>query len=396
MLKYSRIVTILVICAIYAVHDSVNMIWGKWFVGLSACIYIVNHIVFIKMCEKRKLQFFVLLVNGIISALFGFLFPGSTLYLILFGIDAVVLFTNVHRREVIVFFLSFFFLCWFSILLHTYQYTREVDIWSNLVNFMFVVFCALAGELIKKLMVARQTVAEQYEELTLSHDALQEAHEQLRHYAKEVEELTAVRERNDIAREIHDTVGHNMTALLVQLQLAEALWQERSNQTEQTLQTCTELARKSLQDVRTSVRTLKEESEGNIIERMRTMLHEFSKVTNVQVTFQLQGDPAIIPLSLQPTIFRILQESLTNAKRHGKATVCNVSLLCLEEKVTVSISDDGIGTSEVSPGFGLMNMKERVEEHGGAIHFESEKGTGFQLLVQFPIREKKWVIGGIK
>lgn len=396
MLAYARIVTILVICAIYAVHDSVGMVWGKWFVGLAAFIYIVNHIIFIKMCEKSKLQLFVLLVNGIISALFGFLFPGSTLYLILFGIDAVVLFMSVYRREVVFFFLSFFFLCWFSILLHTYQYTREVDIWSNLVNFMFAVFCALAGELIKKLTVARQTVDEQYERLTLSHEALHEAHEQLRHYAKEVEELTAVRERNDIAREIHDTVGHNMTALLVQLQLAEALWKERSSHTEQILQTCTELARKSLQDVRTSVRTLKEESEGNIIERMRNMLDEFSKVTNVQVTFQMQGDPAIIPLSLQPTILRTLQESLTNAKRHGRATVCNVSLCCLEENVTLTISDDGVGTSEVSPGFGLMNMKERVEEHGGAIHFESEKGNGFQLLVQFPIRERKWVIGGIK
>jgi signal transduction histidine kinase len=66
----------------------------------------------------------------------------------------------------------------------------------------------------------------------------------------------------------------------------------------------------------------------------------------------------------------------------------------LDGKVHVSISDDGTGVNEVNPGFGLINMKERVEERGGMIRFESEKEKGFQLKVEFPLREKTWVIGG--
>lgn len=395
MLRYARLITIVMICLVYINHVSRETENLQIFVGMACLIYVINHVLLIQPHQGRRRAFYIFLSNGIVTALLGFLFPETCLYLIIFGIDAVGVFIHTWRKAVVYFFVSFFFVCWFAILLYTYQYTGKIEVDSNAINFMFIVFSALSGNLIKKLTVARQTVDDQYEKLTLSHIALKEAHEQLQIYAKEVEELTTVRERNDIAREIHDTVGHNMTALLVQLQLAEALWKQKSDATEEVLHTCHELARKSLQEVRDSVRALKEEKDlGNIIENMKEMLHEFSKVTKVQVTFHLQGDPIIIPLSLQPTLLRIMQESLTNAKRHGKASLCEVSLLCLDEKVMLSITDNGIGVNELSPGFGLMNMKERVEEHGGLIRFESEKEKGFQLQIEFPLKEKTWVIGG--
>lgn len=397
MLGYARIITIVMICMVYITHVSRETENLQIFVGIACLIYVINHILLIKPHQGRRVEFYVFLSNGVVTALLGFLFPETCLYLIIFGIDAVGVFIHNWRKVVVYFFIGFFFFCWFAILLYTYQHTGKIEVDSNAINFMFVVFSALAGNLIKKLTVAHQTVDDQYEKLTLSHKALKEAHEQLQLYAKEVEELTAVRERNDIAREIHDTVGHNMTALLVQLQLAEALWKQKSDVTEEVLHTCYELARKSLQEVRASVRALKEEKDlGNIIEGMKGMLHDFSKVTKVQIAFHLQGDPIIIPLSLQPTLLRIMQESLTNAKRHGKASLCEVKLSCLDEKVVLSISDNGIGVNEVSPGFGLMNMKERVEEHGGMIRFESEKEKGFRLKVEFPLKEKIWIVGGTR
>ncbi|MGE6599016.1 sensor histidine kinase [Bacillus proteolyticus] len=395
MLGYARIATIVMICLVYANHVSRETANLQFFVGIALFIYIVNHILLVKAKESRKIIFYTLLTNGIVTALLGFLFPETCLYLIIFGIDAVGLFIHDWRKRMTYFFIAFFFLCWFINILHTYQHTGSLELESNAINFMFIVFSALAGNLIKKLTAARQMVDEQYGELASSHTALKEAHEQLRLYAKEVEELTAVRERNDIAREIHDTVGHNMTALLAQLQLAEALWKQKSDATEEVLHTCHGLARKSLQEVRASVHALKEESKlGNIIENMREMLHEYSKATKVQISFQLQGDPVEIPLSLQPTLLRIMQESLTNAKRHGKASLCEVSLVCSMEQVKLCILDNGMGVNEVSPGFGLLNMKERVEEHGGIIQFESEIEKGFRLKIEFPLREKTWIIGG--
>lgn len=395
MLGYARLLTIVLICIVYALQVPHGELGIQIFVGVACLIYGVNHFFLMMLQGEEQRILFILLSNGIVTTIFGFLFPNIDLYLILFGVDAVTLFINVRSKVTARFFIGFFFICWFAILIYSYRYFGTINIWGNAISFMFVVFSALAGELIKKLMLARQTVDEQYEKLTSSHEALQEAHEQLQLYAKEVEELTAVKERNDIAREIHDTVGHNMTALLVQLQLAEELLKQKSDQTEAVLQTCHELARKSLQEVRESVRTLKEEENaGDLVGNIRRMLTEFSNATNVRTTFKLHGDPAIIPLSLHPTILRIMQESLTNAKRHGKANTCEVKLSCLDGKVHISISDDGAGVNEVHPGFGLINMKERVEERGGMIRFESEKDKGFQLNVEFPLREKTWVIGG--
>ncbi|MEI4832382.1 sensor histidine kinase [Bacillus sp. FJAT-53711] len=395
MLGYARLLTIVLICIVYALQVPHGVLGLQIFVGTACLIYAVNHFLLMMSHNRERRIFFILLSNGIVTVIFGFLFPKVDLYLILFGVDAVILFVNIQSKVIVRFFIGFFFICWFAILIYSYQYFGELEIWGNIITFMFVVFSALSGGLIKKLMLARQTVDEQYEKLNSSHAALQEAHEQLRLYAKEVEELTAVKERNDIAREIHDTVGHNMTALLVQLQLAEELLKQKSDQTGAVLQTCHELARKSLQEVRASVRTLKEEENaGDLVGNIRRMLSEFSKVTNVRTTFKLHGDPVTIPLSLHPTILRIMQESLTNAKRHGKAATCEIMLSCLDGKVHLSISDDGTGVNEVNPGFGLINMKERVEERGGMIRFESEKEKGFQLKVEFPLREKTWVIGG--
>lgn len=87
---------------------------------------------------------------------------------------------------------------------------------DHLTSMTFVVFCGVVGKLIRKLLDAQDTAKQQFQELTESHLALSAAHQELHLYAKQVEELTAIYERNRMAREIHDTVGHKMTALLVQ------------------------------------------------------------------------------------------------------------------------------------------------------------------------------------
>ncbi|MDU9689521.1 hypothetical protein, partial [Escherichia coli] len=164
---------------IYMTYVSRETVELQIFVGFSFFMYIVNHILLIQPHHGKWRNLYLLLSNGVITALLGFLFPETSLYLIIFGIDAIGLFIHAQRKIVVYFFVSFFFLCWFAILLYTYWYIGEIRIWENAINFMFVVFSSLAGKLIKNLTVARQTVDDQYEKLTLSHTALKEAHKQL-------------------------------------------------------------------------------------------------------------------------------------------------------------------------------------------------------------------------
>lgn len=261
---------------------------------------------------------------------------------------------------------------------------------------MFIVYGAVVGGLIRKLQLAQKKVADQYELLSTSHQELSKVHEQLRSYSKQVEELTVIRERNRIAREIHDTVGHKMTALLVQLQLAREFMNIDIEKSKDTIQNCEGLARNALEEIRTSVRTLHEDEGINttLLATIQNVLKDFSHMTHIEVSLEINGDPSAAPTSIQPAITRIIQESLTNSKRHGNATKCHISIHCSKDFIQLSIHDNGKGVTKIKPSFGLINMRERVMEHGGSIQYESIEGQGFLVKVEFPLKQFSWRIGG--
>jgi signal transduction histidine kinase len=274
--------------------------------------------------------------------------------------------------------------------------TNQFNIAENAINFMFIIFCAVVGGLIRKLQVAREKQAEQYGLLSKSHQELSDVHEQLRSYSKQVEELTVIRERNQIAREIHDTVGHKITALIVQLQLAREYMSLDLEKSKETIQKCEELTRDALEEIRTSVRTLREDDGMNatFLAATQSVLKEFSHMTRIQVSLDINGDLTNTPTSLQPTIIRIIQESLTNSKRHGDATRCQVSIDCSPDLIGLVIDDNGKGAAKVQPSFGLTNMRERVLEHGGSIQYESHTGKGFKVKVELPLKTFHWSLRG--
>jgi signal transduction histidine kinase len=382
MLKFIRLVMLVFIPIVYMQHAT--LISHKIFIVMAMLAFVVTHTMMMKI--GQRVFYACIIVDFILIGAFGFVFAPSTLYLILFGVEGVTLFLMTGNRMILSVFSLLFFAIWGSIVGYTYMRFEVIEIMGNLLNFTLILFQVLVGGLIRKLEQARMQVNRQYDEL-------HESHAQLSVYAKEVESLTVIRERNKIARDIHDTVGHNMTALLVQLQLAEELVKQGRPEAHETLHICSHLARSSLQEIRLSVRTLKEDGEkDNLIVGIRTILEDFAKSADVEVAFQLQGDPMIIPMSLHPTIARTIQESLTNAKRHGDATLCHVELTCEEDRICLVISDNGKGAHVFKPGFGLINMKGRIEEHGGSVQFKSKEG--FHVQVEFPLLQKKWVIGG--
>ncbi len=211
-----------------------------------------------------------------------------------------------------------------------------------------------------------------------------------------MEELTVIRERNQIAREIHDTVGHKMTALIVQLQLARELMPLDLEKSKETIQNCEGLARASLGEIRTSVRTLREDDgvSTTFLATLQALLKEFSQMTELEVSLEIAGDPTNTPTSIQPTIIRVIQESLTNSKKHGNASQCHVSIDCLPDFIKLAIDDNGTGVKQVQPSFGLINMRERVIEHGGSIQYESTAGQGFRVNVGFPLKQFRWNMRG--
>lgn len=337
----------------------------------------------------------LIVLDSILTVGLVFFLPGSTLYLILFGVNAVTIFLFSESQKVITRFSVGFFLVWGGCIYYTYYATGVIDVMSNIVNFTFILFSAVVGRLIHKLELAQVENEKQYEELQKTHDALKDAHQQLHLFSQQVEELTLIRERNRISGEIHDTVGHKMTALLVQLQVAKELLDIQPEKSKQTVLLCEELARNALQEIRLSVRTLKDtDKPQSFITVTRKILEDYQKMTGLKSSLQLHGDAARIPISMQLDITRVIQESITNAVRHGQATECQIKIEVTDLAVEVMINDNGKGSSEISPGFGLKHMRERVIEHGGRIVFEGMPDTGFIVKASFPLKEIRWQIGG--
>lgn len=351
-------------------------------------VFIISH--FVQMSNIReKVRIVFSFIDFVMILGFGFLFPDSGyLYLIFFGVLSTTVFLLYGDKKLLKLFSGLFVSIWVFVSFWIYAKTGEYSLSSNILNAMFVIYGAFVGGLIRNFQSAKETISVQYGQLNESHEALQEAHRQLSEYAEQVEQMTVIRERNEIAREIHDTVGHKLTALIVQLQVAREMAERDAEKAKEVITICEQLTRDSLHELRLSVRTLKDDHLGmSFQEGLLELLDEFSAMTHMETRLSMDGDASTIPSSLQPTIKRVVQEGLTNAMKHGNARTCLVTIFVREKEIRLTIEDDGSGQKNILPNFGLINMKERVTEHSGSFALKSEEGKGFGIYITIPFQQ---------
>jgi signal transduction histidine kinase len=216
------------------------------------------------------------------------------------------------------------------------------------------------------------------------------AHEQLREYALQIEDLAAVQERNRIAREIHDSLGHALTSLNVQLQTAVKLWQHDPVEAKPFVDQAQRLGKVAMQEVRQSVHALRADAveEEPLEKTIATLVKEFCQSTGIQVKTQIDLQ-AVLPAQMTKTIYRVVQESLTNICKHAEANWVQINLQQMTDRIHLSIRDDGHGFQpQIKPsGFGLHGMQERIMALQGSFKVESELGAGCCILVELPLQE---------
>ncbi len=204
---------------------------------------------------------------------------------------------------------------------------------------------------------------------------LLDAHKQLKQYSDEVSRLSIIEERNRIARDFHDTIGHNMTALIMQMQMAEHLYREDEGRAEKLLRDAVNTARDSLSRIREVVETLRgDENEYHHSDAIRLLVLDFSKKTGIQIRLELVEGKDPGDSGARMALYRIVQEALTNAVRHGKATEILVKIEYLSKEIRFHIRDNGVGSAELIEGFGLKGIRERAEACGGSVKIESGQG----------------------
>ncbi|MGL5260628.1 MAG: sensor histidine kinase [Lachnospiraceae bacterium] len=224
------------------------------------------------------------------------------------------------------------------------------------------------------------------EEVNVLYNELQKANEQLQEYANVAEKMTQTKERNRLAREIHDTLGHTLTGLTAGIDACIATIDNSPNATKEQLKTLSLISREGINEVRRSVNELRPDA----LERLclevaiEKMITDMSKISDIHIFFETDEKKLKFDEDEENAIYRVIQESITNTVRYGQADKIWIVLKQVHGELFLNIKDNGVGCEKIKYGFGTRHIKERIEMLHGTVSFE---GTdGFSVNVRIPIR----------
>lgn len=207
----------------------------------------------------------------------------------------------------------------------------------------------------------------------------------------QLSDLAVAEERYRLAREIHDGLGHYLTATTMQIQGARALLENgeaagRSPAIASALNKAETLLQEALADVRRSVTALRATPAGNrpLAAAIGDLVAECRAIAGLEAIFELLGTPRPLNPQLELTLYRVAQEGLTNVRKYARASQVKVTLGFDPDKVTLNICDNGQGSSDPGGGFGLLGLRERVQLAGGTVDIVTAPDQGFQLKVEIP------------
>lgn len=196
------------------------------------------------------------------------------------------------------------------------------------------------------------------------------------------------KERIRIAREIHDTTGYTLTAILMQIHAAKEILDKKKEDIKPRLIKIEGMVRDAIYDIRNEVAGLRDEIEAieGWREHCRDICETFADSTGVQISFEFDEPFNYVDDEIGKTVSSLIQESLTNAYRHGSATRIDVVLGFENERILLRISDNGKGAEHLQIGNGLSGMRERVEGLGGDIAWRTSRNKGFDIGIEIPLK----------
>ena len=233
------------------------------------------------------------------------------------------------------------------------------------------------------LVLLVQSKHHENERIAILNQQLEEANVRLRAYALEAERMAETRERNRLAREIHDTLGHTLTGIAAGLDACIVLVDAAPAAVKKQLEKIRETARHGIVDVRRSVKKLRPDDLEKLPlqQAIKKVIAEFSASSGVEIQLVELGWPEKLREDEEEVIYRIVQEGITNARRHGKATKVTVTCGLEPGRFYIIIADNGEGCAETKQGFGLRHMEERLELLHGRLRYWSDKGFTLEATI---------------
>lgn len=340
---------------------------------LMLLLIINNQIRFFVFKDRKRIVLLSLILEWILSFISYKDYGGWIIFYFINGIiDSTLLLENK-------FSILSNILCIFTISLMIKDLDKDIIIF----NISILGIISILSLYIKSEYHRMAKAEELYHKLRISEENLIKANRDLEIYADSIKELSILRERNRISREIHDSVGHSLSTIIIQLGAIEKIAEKDGLLASQMARNLNEFAKEGLEEIRIALRQLKprkfEEYEN--IQVIEELTKEFTKFTGIEVNLRFTDEKWALNEKQALTIYRIVQEFLSNSLRHGKASKINIYINYNEDELILTLKDNGQGVDKLEKGLGLTNIWERVEELGGQIEYNSSVGKGFLLRV---------------
>ncbi|TYQ16355.1 UNVERIFIED_CONTAM: signal transduction histidine kinase [Acetivibrio alkalicellulosi] len=341
-------------------------------------------------------HYILLLLIFVLSSQLRLLFEKKTYVIISIAIDFIILFLFNTTIYITPYFLLIISLTdslivfrgrqkiFLALIFFAFLYFLEYNSLDSIFTFLLIFLMIFVfSHYIKKLEKNIKETEILYDENRKYSYELEDTKRKLEIYVKMVERYSQLEERDRISQELHDTIGHKLVSILIQLEATikinnidnqkgkDMLYSVRDN-----LRNCTELLRKV-------VKNMKPQEISYKIQSIKNMLDDFEKTTGIKIDFKIIGNYQELYPSAQLVIYKNIQESITNSARHGQASHIYITLSFSENNVLLVIKDNGKGCLKITKGMGLTGMEERVKVIGGKMEIKSI--GNFEIKTVIPI-----------
>jgi len=348
-------------------------------------LYIINSQVRIYLLQKHKwliilsLVFELLIILLLYSSFKGFTY----VYFFIAIIDASVMLPRTESMVMtIILYISVAIIS-----LHPDYSNLQNHVAINVIfNTLLVLGFGSMGEFLRVEKGKRIEAQKLYDKIRISEEKLQDANARLANYSSTIEEITILKERNRISREIHDTVGHTLSTLIIELQALPYVAKNSSEEADSMINNMVTYTKTGLEDVRRAVRQLNPSSfdQGHGVFLLKELAINFEKFSKVKVNLNISQMDYDLNSDQSFILYRIFQESFSNSIRHGRATEINITMNFTLSEIYLHIKDNGTGSEIMDKGFGLNNMEDRIKSIGGTFAYINHLGCGFEINILIP------------
>lgn len=359
-------------------RTSNNIISSILFVGMFIAIIINDHLRIYGFYTYKYGRYISILISAIMSSIIAYFVEGNIDICMFMVLYEIILYIGGRIGKT--FFIVDILLILGVIIL------RQASSFKELCNTSFWRENLLNLIMISSFIALYSFALYAYKALYVEKTKVEKLNKHLEQQSKEIERLTITKERNRVAQEIHDYLGHNLSALNMNLDVAGKIIRQDPEKTRKIISKCKNLTKESMNGLRKAVYSLKEDNRLlGLKDSIEKLMQNINSTGNVNFFFNFAQEVEELSLDYKNIIYSIIREGLTNSIKHGQANKIYINIEINEGNIDIVFKDNGSGCSKIIKGNGLKGIEERIFKIGGIIDYKTEEGKGFEIEGKIPV-----------